>query len=316
MLRAVVCLVLSAFGSEALAASGQVLRSPDGRIEVRVGTTGRLRYSVLLAGKLLVDNATLSLDVDHAVLGLEPKVRSARTQRIDRVIEVPVPRKAARIPERYQELRLELDGRYAVVFRAYDEGVAYRFETSLPQPEVKVYAEEAGFNFSGDNRVYYPQEEGFFSHNERKYAFGPLKDVADWRPRHPARGGGDRRRDQDRSRGVRRRRLPGSLAQGHGRQRARRRLPPGTPRGEAGERPRHQGRPHRRLHRGHPRHTRLPLAHPWHRGEGRRPPDELARLSPGPRLRRSRTRRGSGRARWPGTGGTPGTCTGWTSSPA
>ncbi len=178
MLRAAVCLVLSVCGPEALAASGQVLRSPDGRIEVRVGATGRLRYSILLRGRLLVDNATLSLDVDRTLLGLEPKVRSARTQRVDRVLEVPVPRKAARIPERYQELRLEMEGRYAVVFRAYDEGVAYRFETALPPPEVRVYAEEARFNFSGDNRVYYPQEEGFFSHNERKYAFGPLKDVA------------------------------------------------------------------------------------------------------------------------------------------
>ena len=62
-----------------------------------------------------------------------------------------------------------MDGNYAVVFRAYNEGVAYRLETSLPQTEVKVYSEESSFNFPDDYNVYYPQEESFFSHNERTY---------------------------------------------------------------------------------------------------------------------------------------------------
>ncbi len=163
--------------SEARAASGQILRSPDGRIEVRVGTADRIRYSVLRMGQLLVDNATLSLDVDRTVLGLEPKLRSAKRQSVDRVVEPAVARRAARLPERYNELRLELDGRYSVVFRAYDEGVAYRFETAIPRAEVKVYAEEASFNFGGDAQVYFPQEDSFFSHNERKYAYRPLKGI-------------------------------------------------------------------------------------------------------------------------------------------
>ena len=62
-----------------------------------------------------------------------------------------------------------MEGNYAVVFRAYNEGAAYRFETSLPQNEVKVYGEEVSLHFAGDYTVYYPQEESFFSHNERKY---------------------------------------------------------------------------------------------------------------------------------------------------
>ncbi|HEY7514981.1 MAG TPA: glycoside hydrolase family 97 protein [Vicinamibacteria bacterium] len=178
MLRGALFLVLCALASEAAAASGHLLRSPDGRIEVRVGTVDRIRYSIAREGHLLVDNATLSLDVDHVVLGVSPRVRSAKTGRVDRRVDVAVPRKAARIQERYEELRLEVAGDYAVVFRAYDDGVAYRFETALPRPEVKVYAEEATFNFAGDRHVYYPQEEGFHSHNERTYAYRPLKDVA------------------------------------------------------------------------------------------------------------------------------------------
>ena len=70
MPRAALLLLLFALASVAHAASGHVLRSPDGRIEVRVGTADRIRYSVLFAGKVLVDGATLSLDVDRTVLGL------------------------------------------------------------------------------------------------------------------------------------------------------------------------------------------------------------------------------------------------------
>ena len=70
-----------------------------------------------------------------------------------------------------------MEGNYAIVFRAYNEGVAYRLETSLPQSEVKVYGEEVSLNFAGDYNVYYPKEESFFSHNEREFLYLPLKDI-------------------------------------------------------------------------------------------------------------------------------------------
>ena len=71
-----------------------------------------------------------------------------------------------------------MDGGYAVVFRAYNEGAAYRFETSMPQAQVKIYGEEAAFNFPANDIVYYPQEDSFFSHNERKYLPQHLNEIA------------------------------------------------------------------------------------------------------------------------------------------
>ena len=82
-----------------------------------------------------------------------------------------------RLRENYNELRLEMEGNYAVVFRAYNEGTAYRFETSLPQDEVKVYNEEVSLNFAGDYSAYYPLEESLFSHNERKFPLFKLKEI-------------------------------------------------------------------------------------------------------------------------------------------
>src|SRR5215472_5814084 len=145
------------------------LRSPDNRIEVRVRTAGEISYDVVLKGRPLLEASTLSLDVDHKKLAINPKVTGAKKRSNDEMIEPVVRQKFAKIRDRYNELKLSMDGGYAVTFRAYNEGVAYRLETSLPDKEVKVYGEEASFNFPSDFVVYYPQEDSFYSHNERKY---------------------------------------------------------------------------------------------------------------------------------------------------
>ena len=177
--RGICLLAFLAVASTALAAqSSYDLKSPDTRIEIRVRTSGQLRYDVLLRGNALLENSTLSLDVEHKKLGLQPKVNSAKQRSNDQVVEPVVRQKFAKIRDRYNELRLTMDGGYSVVFRAYNEGVAYRFETTLPDKQVKIYGEEANFNFPTNFVVYYPQEDTFYSHNERKYLPQHLSEIA------------------------------------------------------------------------------------------------------------------------------------------
>lgn len=171
-------MVVLASAPSGRAAPSDALTSPDGRIEVRVRAADRLRYDVLLQGRPLLLDSTLSLDVDGTTLGLGPKVRSSKKSSVDRTIEPPVARRAAVLRERYSELRLDLRGGYAVSFRAYDEGVAYRFETALKAPEVHVVSEEVGLRFAGDWAVYFPEEESFFSHNERHFERKRLKELS------------------------------------------------------------------------------------------------------------------------------------------
>ena len=145
------------------------LRSPNGRVELRIRTANGIRYDVLLGGRAILQDCTLALDVDHKKLGAEAKVLKHKVSSQDRVLEPVVRQKFAKIRENYKELHLDLDGGYGVTFRAYNDGAAYRFKTSLPQSEVKIYGEEMNLNFPSNYIVYYPEEEGFFSHNERKY---------------------------------------------------------------------------------------------------------------------------------------------------
>ena len=145
------------------------LLSPDKRVELRVHAADRLTYEVFFKNQPLLQNCQLSINIDQKILGLNPNVISANQRSQDQVLEPVVRQKFAKIRDHYNELRLELADGLAVTFRAYDEGAAYRLETALPQAEVRVYAEEALFKFDGDHTVYYPREDTFFSHNERKY---------------------------------------------------------------------------------------------------------------------------------------------------
>ena len=160
------------------AQSSYDLKSPDGRIEVRIRTAGQIRYDVVLRGTALLENASLSLDVEHKKLGVEPKVVNAKQRSSDEIVEPVVRQKFAKIRDHYNELKLTMDGSYAVAFRAYNEGIAYRFETSLPDKQVKIFGEQADFNFGSNYVVYYPQEDSFYSHNERKYLPQHLSEIA------------------------------------------------------------------------------------------------------------------------------------------
>jgi alpha-glucosidase len=145
------------------------LKSPDGRTEVRIRTASGLKYDVLFKGTEVLHDSTASINIDHKVLGHETKVTHAKTRSHDEMVEPVVRQKFAKIRDNYKEVRIEMNGNYAFVFRAYNEGVAYRIETSLPAQNVKVYNEGMNLRFTADHIVYYPQEDSFMSHNERKY---------------------------------------------------------------------------------------------------------------------------------------------------
>jgi alpha-glucosidase len=181
-MRTLACLLLLAVvvvsNEKANAQSSYDLRSPDNRIEVRIRTSGQIRYDVILNGAAVLENSTISLDIDHKKLGMDPKVIDSKKNSHDQVVEPVVRQKFARIRDHYNELRLTFNGGYSVVFRAYNEGAAYRFETALPQKEVKVYGEEGNFKFAANYVVYYPQEDSFYSHNERKYLPQQLSEIS------------------------------------------------------------------------------------------------------------------------------------------
>ncbi|AMJ66092.1 hypothetical protein AXW84_12115 [Hymenobacter sp. PAMC 26628] len=80
------------------------------------------------------------------VLGPGTTVESAKTAAVNTTIAAPVYRKS-QVVDRYNQLTIYLKGRYGLVVRAYDDGVAYRFFTQR-KGRLTVQSEEAAFNFA------------------------------------------------------------------------------------------------------------------------------------------------------------------------
>lgn len=159
----------------AAAASAQTTRtpltvsSPDGALTVIVGTDGHLTWSLSAGGRPILAPSRIALTLDDGrVLGDAPVVTGTTTRRVSRVLRPVVRYRRAEVPDAFNERRIDFTGHYALVVRAFDDGVAYRWVTSFPG-EITIRDETATFAFTGDHQLYFPEEASLISHQERLY---------------------------------------------------------------------------------------------------------------------------------------------------
>lgn len=137
------------------AAAGKVYKisSPDGRIHTDISVGEVLSYSVNFKGMPVISESTLSMTLaDGKVWGKNPKVEKYKTKSVKTEIPSPFYR-ADRLEEEYNSATINFKGGWGVEFRAYNDGVAYRFTSSQKKPLV-VEDEEVIYNFPVDATAY------------------------------------------------------------------------------------------------------------------------------------------------------------------
>ncbi|BAV10272.1 alpha-glucosidase [Filimonas lacunae] len=152
--------------------SDYLLYSPDKQIEVKIQSNTQLTWSVSYHQQAVLAPSVIALAFTNGMqCGVNGKVLKEQRHSVNEVIEAAVPVKSRWIANQYNEVKLLFDKKYAIVFRAYDNGVAYRFETAFGEGEVEVAKEDADFVFTGNNRVLWSDEKdtGFQSHFESLY---------------------------------------------------------------------------------------------------------------------------------------------------
>ena len=123
------------------------LVSPNGRIEAAICVGEKLTYAVSIDGSVVVAPSQIALRLaDGEVLGEGDRLLKAKSCSVDKAV-MPQLYFRTEIKDRYNELTLSFREGYAVEFRAYDEGLVYRFTTARKADYI-VENEVAEFRFA------------------------------------------------------------------------------------------------------------------------------------------------------------------------
>ena len=155
------------------------LTSPDGLLTATVEVGQDIRYSLSFGSEILLAPSAVGMRFgDGTVFGDGDKVRKVSRKQTDTFIDSPVYKKN-RVRDHYNEMTLAFK-EFDLIFRAYDDGIAYRF-VRRGAGAFTVVSEEAEFRFPGDRMAYIPYvrdkgtiESQFQNSFENTYVHAPL----------------------------------------------------------------------------------------------------------------------------------------------
>lgn len=160
--------------------------SPDGHITASVTVGENISYTVSRDGQTLIAPSTISMNLsDGIVFGQNDKVRKTVRASFDETFPT-VAYKKAEVRDNYNQILLNFK-EFSLIFRAYDDGVAYRFVSNLDKKKTyEVISEQAEFNFGEDRQAFIPYvnsgaktvEGQFFNSFENTYT---VQNLSQWR---------------------------------------------------------------------------------------------------------------------------------------
>ena len=134
------------FSSVSLLAAPLELKSPNGELKISVELRDKIFYRISYGQDELLKNCSLQLDLQNESLGVNPKLQSKKVSTIDETIIPTFPFKNAKVKNNCNVLLLNFKNDFSVEFRAYNDGVAYRFITRK-KGDINVIDEDFGIQF-------------------------------------------------------------------------------------------------------------------------------------------------------------------------
>lgn len=145
------------------------VNSPNGALKVSITLADKIYYSITAGNEVLAEKNHLDLILSDGNLGLNPKLINNKSGKVNEILKPVVPLKFSTVSNSYQYLILNFKGNYAVEFRAFDEGIAYRFITSK-KGEIEVLDEDFTVNFPSDYLIHLQQTGSFKTSSEEEYS--------------------------------------------------------------------------------------------------------------------------------------------------
>lgn len=177
--------ILLCFSCLAKSADTLSVCSPSGKICIKVWLDQDLKYAVYEHGVCILQPSEADLLLNNGrSFSVNERIRSSSKKSVREEIISPVPEKRKRIKDDYNLLSITFRKPYKVEFRAYDDGVAYRFITSF-KDSITVLNEVAKFRFAASSSAWFPtihkrdDADIFHTSYEEQY---PLRRIDSIRP--------------------------------------------------------------------------------------------------------------------------------------
>lgn len=151
--------------------------SPDGKIFLSVNVGADIKWSATIDGKEVINSSKIAMILDNCkVLGENEKVRKVKISPLNETVKPVVANKRSEITNNCNILEISFSSGFSLQFRAYNDGVAYRFETFL-KDDIIVKNEVSDYIFPSGAHSFYPLETSFMSHNERTFIYSSLDTI-------------------------------------------------------------------------------------------------------------------------------------------
>ncbi|HZK65023.1 MAG TPA: glycoside hydrolase family 97 N-terminal domain-containing protein, partial [Puia sp.] len=150
------CLLLLLTGTLLQAQSGMYrLLSPDHKLAIEIATGEEVMWSVMNLNTQVLLPSGIGLELSTGeVLGRYAVVRKSKKISVNKTFATPLYKKSS-VTDQYNELTLTFAGNYGLIFRAYNDGVAYRFFTRR-KSILTIRNEKATFQFASDHSGLFP----------------------------------------------------------------------------------------------------------------------------------------------------------------
>jgi alpha-glucosidase len=159
-------------------AQNQPLRvtSPDGRLVVNVKLTDKVYYNLEIDGEQVMWYSSLSLKtLEAGWLGKNPKLLKTTFGSKNEIIK-PEWGIRSTIEDKYNEMILDFQGGYTLIFRNYNDGIAYRWKTSL-KGNLTILDEEVEYRFLENYNVIAHVVADFQTSYEKLYSRMKIADM-------------------------------------------------------------------------------------------------------------------------------------------
>ena len=138
------------------AADSLTVLSPDKSIHVTINTNKSLTYSITIDNKKIIEPSVIDMQLtDGKKLSDYLSVQSTKYNSVNQFIEQIVPYQQKNIPDVYNEVIIQFKKNFSIIFRVYNDGVAYRIISRF-KDSITVKNETANFNFIKGANVYAP----------------------------------------------------------------------------------------------------------------------------------------------------------------